>query len=290
MYSLMIEHGFSAKDIEKLLHISSSSMRHKLKKYNALFDYLSESFAYRLIIEDLALYKKINAIFRKTLAYPLFLFLISIVLLHIYLFFLFPKINSMSQMFDISSSNTDVMKYIVVGLILLFWIFVLMIIIVLFYYFKHPFKTYIGLFKFKKTNIWMILSSLNFSNILNCLLKYGYSTKKCFHIMQMVFEDKILNNITLKMQKQLLDGISIEAAFKQIPLDSQLIFMILTSIHIGNMTDILDEYNEMMQHKLLYYLKSLSKSLQYFSYFSISMILLMTYQILLIPMKYLQQL
>ena len=240
--------------------------------------------ALRIAIDMVTFEKEIKKSLSKALVYPCFLIVFSTLILFLFSYVILPTLVSM---IDVGNHMVIVVISIMNKVIIVFYIVVVIFVsIFMFCYFQKRILSF-----------WKIMHVLHcdfilqkyttyvFSQYLFVLLSHGVSTKRSMEILSR-FEDKPLVQFVGKLlDEQLLQGVSFSSVMHNEFLDNTFCMICQLGYQTNTFIHSLVEYKEVIEMWLRNSIQKLSIGIQFVAYGCIGMIVILVYQIMLLPLS-----
>ncbi len=140
-----------------------------------------------------------------------------------------------------------------------------------------------------KSNLFQQISSLQFSRILQSLLNKGISTQECFEIMDTMDFNPVIHCSVSHILSSLKQGNTPEQAFSSCPyFDSVFIRLTKLGLYSASLEKILELYNQITMNKVKDKIHQVCIWIQAFSYTGVGVVVLVVYQVLLMPLEMLK--
>lgn len=302
-FSLMLESGVDIETIIKLIFRDADSILNQLKEGTPLlkifcenqkglfFSYLNEIGQYTSLKKGIECVESIenstSEVFKsiiKKIAYPYFL-----------------MVFAMAMIVFFSDYVLVEMSYYLNGSNLLFWISILKIVfcLLLVCITSYFIILYIMLYKFSflkkfihfflRLSLFKRMNSLQFVYIYSCLLDTGLTTIDILSVMKKLHfcAGGYLANLVLKELKR---GMSFEESIKQQSyIDDSFKKMVTYAMRSNQSSLFFQMYINKCKNDLDLYIKKISIYIHSFSYLSIGALVLIVYQVMLLPLNMLNQ-
>lgn len=128
-------------------------------------------------------------------------------------------------------------------------------------------------------------ASLQFSTALSALSGHGLSTSECFRILSHLHENSFVAWYARNILDSLQKGNDLEQSLQHCLLDFNLIRFYQIGTQTSSLKSLLQLYAQTCKKELKVTTRNISVFIQVFSYFSVGFVVLITYQILLMPMN-----
>ena len=302
-FSMMLEHGVDTRTVISIVFKNKNEIIRDLENGKNLIDifvYKQKDMFFRYIdkigrftnlkktikcvekIEDSST-SIVKSILIK-ISYPFFLMLFALGMI---IFFSDYVLQEMSYYLDGSNllSWVCVLKYIF--LIIVFCIGMYLIVLYLMLYWYSKFRTFLNLFLNK--NIFKRINTLQFVCIFQCLIENGLSTMDVLNIISDM-DFSVCGYIGKKLISNLENGYSFEKSIEVISFIDDDLKKILTYAYESNQMDVfLKLYIDKCKNDIDLYIKKVSVYIQILSYSSIGVLVLIVYQVMLLPLNMLNQ-
>ena len=150
-------------------------------------------------------------------------------------------------------------------------------------------SAYVLLVKKRRGQLLRRWLGLDFSRYFSCCLKEGCPTQTTLTLLQKLPKKPFLKLMSWHVEQALLAGESLETALGSEYLDPSLMQLMRTASHSGQVQPLLESYVEVRQGQLLDQLRFAARGLQLFAYGTIAAMILIVYQILLLPLSIMSQ-
>lgn len=227
----------------------------------------------------------------KELLYPLLLFVGTWLGLSVFTFLCFPTLISLFHNFSMDSNFLLVIQIVFKGIcICLFILIICSCILVLLWRNKHcQLIFYDFICKVSKHNFIKLYQSSLFARFYKQCIVSGISTKESLQLLQTIEMHPILNLICKTVENDLIKGIQIEKALQNNYLDRTLIQYMKVAIYSSTMDEMLNGYIKINEAKMKRSIKRFAKGCQLVSYGCIGFIIIIVYQILILPLTLMAQ-
>ncbi len=227
----------------------------------------------------------------KNIFKPLCLFLGSLLAVQLFSVYCFPILINLMSDFNLDTSSLNIIsKSLSVG-INLFLICLLMQLIIIFVFSsrKRIVLGYILLCYSPWHKTVRKFLSGQFAYYFNECSKMGYKTQKTITIIQSMKQKPLIVFIAYHVEQGLLNGEKMEDAIRHRYLDTSLQKFIKIAIYSSSLTKMLDSYIEQNNYAIDALCKKWTKRITLFSYSSVGLLIIMIYQILLLPLTIIQE-
>lgn len=224
--------------------------------------------------------------------YPLFLFVGTWCGVAIFTYVCFPILLSLMAGFAVKSTSLLLIQTICKVLCLLVFGFMVFFIgcAILLLYKKTKLNAYKTICKLFKGNLIQQYHSNLFARFYVQCMKSGCKTKEILKLLQHISSYPICQLLSQSIQSQLVDGIPFHQAITYIPIDPQLIRVLQIAMTSPSMEVILDGYLITSVEKMKKQVRKITKGFQLVSYSSIAFIVVVVYQVLILPLTLMAQL
>ena len=220
----------------------------------------------------------------KVLLYPSFLIIFSTLILFLFSYLILPSLVSM---LDIQDMSLLVMVSIMNRILLLFYLIIsILIIFYLFFYFKG-----------ELIQLWKILHALHldvllqkyvsyvFSQYLFVLLSHGVSTKRSMEVLKGFNDKPFIQFVAVSLHEQLLAGDSFDEVIHNQYLDDVFCMICNLGYQTNSFMQSLKEYKDVIEMWLEETIKKVSVIVQFVAYGFIGVLVVVVYQIMLLPLS-----
>ena len=294
LYNTMLKHGLSSAEISSIFNLDNNDLIHKFepltKRYQTLNNTISEVKINEFIIGKKDHDRDIKTNIISIITYPLLLIFILFSLIIIFKIMIIPSLFEAMTMFDADSND---LKYIKFFMDICLWSIVLISIlaIILFSRFqKDRFKIYQMINHYQRSNIIKEYITLQFCVYLNILLSEGIPTRSIFRLLNQLHDDKVISTIAGKAIIRLENGEDIIDVLESTDLNERFIKIFKTGIVTGSLAELLQRYYELEKIIFLNKLKKKIRFIQYLIYLFIGTMVIILYQMLLLPLNTINQL
>lgn len=294
LYNIMLKHGLTTNEICAIFNIESSKLTSKFNpitdKFNSLKNFINE-----VKINDFIIAKKdhdqdIKSNILSIMLYPLLLVFVLFSLLIIFKIMVIPRLF---EMMDLFTANVNDLRYINFIMNLCLWLIIIVFILMVFVfinYQKDKLQLYQWLNTHLKFNIIKEYITLQFCVYFNILLSEGIPTKNIFQLLNHLPDKKIISYITKKATLSLENGIEINEVLEDVDLEKRFIKMFRTGIMTGTLPELLNRYCQLEKTIFLNKLRKNMRLVQYMIYLFIGILVIILYQMLLLPLNTINQL
>lgn len=266
------------------------------KQYQSYFigflHYLPFLQSLELSIELVTNTKRLKKDLLKDITYPITLLITTIMGLFLFNDYCFPTLIETLASFQMEDTYYLSLQKTIHIIFLLFFFFLVVAIPFLLYFTKGKriLKLYQFIAKYYNTSLFVLYNSMDFVTYFIECLKMNISTKSTLSILKTIHKRPIIVYCASLLEKQLVEGKSLEMAVEQSQLDATLERYMRLAIYSSSVSSMLEGYVSITKEKIQRRSKHIGRILQLSSYAMIGCILILVYQILLMPMQLLTQL
>lgn len=232
--------------------------------------------------------KGIQQKFLKQTSYPLILFLFSFLTLYMFSSFVIPQLM---QSFDLSKENSAL----TIGVSIM-ETFVLvtvgMLILALIGYFLAKHSTYwkVKLLTYLRfTKLPQKLCSYTLAGYFRELSSHGITTRHACVFLQQLSDHSLISICARQITDRLENGTELSAAFQANQwIDTQFLQSWNIAVHTQNMCQALDQYMLRQEEEWSYLLKRIGLGIQMSAYLFVALMVVLVYQIMLVPLQMLE--
>ena len=228
---------------------------------------------------------------RRLLGYPLVLAAGSLVGLALFNHLCFPVLISLIQSFERDAGGMLFLRHGLYGLFILLML-LMMLGVLIGFWLRRPtarLSAYVLLIKLRRGRFLRRWLGLDFSRYFSCCLSEGCPTQTTLTVLQKLPKKPFLKLMSWHVEQALLAGESLETALGTEYLDPSLMQLMRTASSSGQVQPLLEGYVEVRQGQLLSQLRFMARGLQLFAYITIAGMILIVYQILLLPLSIMSQ-
>jgi len=261
------------------------------KRVSFLLNFMSLISSLRISIKMHEFEEEAKNKFLGIITYPIFVIVSSIVILLTFTNVIVPNILNMFNDMSIQASTLEfaiaVLNFFVTVLVL---IFVILVVITI-YTFRRG--GIIALWKLsKRVRVEYLFSSYTtyvFSRYLDILMSNGFAIKESLMILTKFSTNELLQYVSKKLRVNFESGLSFDKGIKIDILDKYFCLLCQLGYQSGNIKKALEEYSVVLELRLRKIFKKLSTSIQLVSYGLVALIVIMVYQVMLLPLSILEQ-
>ena len=230
--------------------------------------------------------------YRKGLFYPCMMFLCTLAGVILFNEFCFPPLLSMMKGFHVESTHYDLLR---VGFRLLSGSVILLLLlssaILLFFRQKsHRIQGYLLCAKYAPNSIYIQYESTDFIRFFLQCVRMHVPTRESLRILASIEQKPVICFLARTIETALVNGDSFEEALDVPWLDPSLLRFLKIALYSSEMESILERYLEMARQRSIRQCKRITKSVQILSYACIGVILILVYEVLMLPLQILTQL
>ncbi|MCR5230583.1 MAG: type II secretion system F family protein [Solobacterium sp.] len=243
----------------------------------------SLSLALEIVKQD----RKLKKEYRKGLYYPVMLFGLTIAGIALFNELCFPPLLSMMKEFSRDNTGLQgVRMFLRIFCILVSAVSLLFLIIFLFFTDKkHQVRGYALFQKIFPDSVITQYISRQFVFFFRQCIRRNISTRETMQILMNTTEKPVISVIAQKIDQSLKSGKSFENALDTPFLDTALCRLLKIAVYSSDMENMLDGYLEIAQQQAERKCRRITYAVQLLSYASIGLILILVYQILMLPLQ-----
>lgn len=284
--SLLSESKLKIQEIEVFLNIDFNNFdktffNNYFKEYAAIVDTMNpiNSIIYINFNENLKT-TIINSFFKK-IFYPLFLITSSFITLIIF------KNSLLNLLQDYTTTKVvffvNFYYYASIGLIIIIIITLIFTLILI----SRKDILILSFNRFRNFSIFEIIEIYFLKSFIYLLLltsDEGYSTIETFVFINKLKNNQIVSNIAYFLNSDLEDGLGIEKSIANMRINDKFKNVLRYSIKSSDFRAFIKAYDIQLDSEIMYQINKLTKILFAFAYFYIALLLLLFYQIILLPL------
>ena len=254
--------------------------------FTALIRFEPFSISLGLMIEMVQDDDQQNKMYIKSLAYPLFILVATILGIYFFNLWVFPGMLEIMQSFA-KIDDTVLYLHLIMQLIANVSLFMLIIVLSFILYFKqekNQVKGYIFFHRFIRQGFWHDFVTNDFVRFFYHCQKNGLSTKQSMAILCNLPHKPLISYVATIIDEQLQNGEMMEKALNLAFLDQALNKFMIIAINTSRIEEMLVGYMEVNALKVKERCRKLGVGLQLFSYVMLGIMLVFVYQILLMPL------
>ena len=289
---LLLKNGYSLKEIATLLPNYAMSKETVLNhpyamKYRFLFDIIGMIQFLSFILKQNKFQMKMKEIVRKTLTYPSFLLLMALAISYFFLTYLIPQILRSLSEFQIETQLSVLIHTIELIQIIFYMV---LILFALFYLCTRNKQLQILIYTYTYShfskNIIFDWISLNFANLLLLLYQSSLPIQECIKAIHALRQQYIISTLSYRMKAQLEEGIPLKSVIMDAIITQELKAYLLIAIESGDFLSVLHDYVQLKQMSFEARINKLAKTFQFIAYTYISLLLVIMYQVIFLPMQF----
>jgi len=292
---LLLKNGYSLKEINELLPAYAMTMEEILKhsmvrKYGFLLKEIDLQNLLYFSLKRNKFRKNLEEKLRKNLTYPIVLMLTSLMISYFFIHFLIPQIMNSFSEFEMQAQFQMFIDFIrIIQKVLFLFLFLISTFLIICR--NHILKILLYSFSYKKFSktIFFDWISLEFANLLSLLYQSGLSIQECFKAIHILKRQVLLSNISYHILTQLEEGKSLRLGITNAKITKELKAYFLIAIESGDFIGVLNDYLEFKELSFQKRLNKIAQILQLSSYLYISILLIIMYQIIFLPMQLINQ-
>ncbi len=278
----LLEQGVAIENIVKRMN------RDKVCKQLRFFvSFLPFQDALHTSLDMIQFEKNINRLLSSSLLYPTFLIVFSSLVLFLFTYIILPILQTMLEL----QNDTFVLLLTVMNrsVILFYILFFISGFIFIRLYQKSKVNALYGILHILHLDfVIKKYTSFVFSQYLYVLMEHGVSTKRSMEILQSYDNKPIIKYVACKLHEQFMRGEDFIDVLHNTYLDPTFCMLCNLGYHTNSFSYALFEYKEVVQMWLQAFMKRLSIIVQFVAYGCIGVIVIVIYQILLMPMALLE--
>lgn len=312
----LLENGFSLQETMLLLENNKNRsifefVRNELSKGNKLSEFFYQCIPKKYIyimqgfLEYISFPKSLSLTLtmvedterrfskiKQKLLYPILLFMGTIIGLIFFNQICLPTLMDLCISF-----GSDIAKYTfmqkTINLLVCLIVLILIGSVSMFLYFRkddHVKKLYFFLYDHRNNSLFIKVYSLSFMYYFMECIKMGLSTNHTLEILERLAHKPIVNLFATNIKNSLLQGEEFIYAIKENKLDSDLIKFMQIAVYAKKKEQILEGYITFAESYINKEISKITTILQCGTYIAIGLLIIVIYQILLIPLSLITQL
>ncbi|MEE3487016.1 MAG: type II secretion system F family protein [Bulleidia sp.] len=250
---------------------------------------LADSLSLSITVADEDKKEKENLV--KQLFYPALLFFAGTIGILIFTKFCFPPLISMMESFRVDPSGSillaRMMEMLSFTLLTLAGCAAVMVLLL-----KRPgsaMKYYGAFAKRHPHSLPVTITSLDFVRFYHEASRMEPSTRKVLKLLEENVQKPLTSHIACLVEVKLQEGCSFEKAMETEWLDPMLRRFVKTAVYASNLNEMLESYLQLARKRVQQKTKRLTAIVQVCAYGIIGMVLILVYQVLMLPMSMLSQ-
>lgn len=253
---------------------------------------LSFSEALSLCLEVVSGEEQQKQEYRKGLFYPCMMFLCTLAGVILFNEFCFPPLLGMMKGFHVESTNYDALR---TGFRLLSALVILVLLlaasVVLFFHQKrHRIQGYLLCARYAPGSMYVQYESTDFIRFFLQCIRMHVPTRESLRILSSLEQKPVIRFLAKTIETALVNGDSFEQALDVPWLDPSLLRFLKIALYSSEMESILERYLEMAKERSVRQCKRITRTVQILSYACIGVILILVYEVLMLPLQILTQL
>lgn len=296
---LLLDQGLDTKTVIQLCFKEQDKIITRLKNGEVLIDILCDGQTLKLfkILHVLAKHMSfkqaltcaeridnssntISYHFFKKIAYPIFIFCFAY-----FMIIFFSRSIIPSMMLYSNGENSFLLLDLLKILFTLLFICMVVLLVLMFMYVKVPvFKEKIIPYLLKN-KIYQLYVTIQFSIVLESLLASNLTSKSCFQILSKMNYFKEVHYFGNRIYQELLEGKRLETIINTIPFDKTFLVFFKIGMKSADLVTILKVYYEQAIKSFKTIVNKLIVTMQVFSYSCVGILVLVVYQIMLLPLN-----
>lgn len=224
---------------------------------------------------------------RKEISYPLLLFALSFITLIVFTSMILPQLM---QGFDVSSNNFLILSVSLLQLSAMIVIgSIIMILLTMFFMTQSLTVKLFVLKHLRFTKLPQQYCSYLTAAYFTQFMRHGISTKNAVSFLTQLKQGSLLTICARQIEQQLIAGKPLTECFQSVAwLDRNFIKHWQIGTHTQNMEAVLIQYQEFQSEQWKQLLKRCGQGIQIFSYGFVGCMVILVYQILLVPLQLLE--
>jgi competence protein ComGB len=228
-----------------------------------------------------------HVLFQKNLAYPLLMLAVSLAGILVFNTFCFPAMLSMMEGFAPADSSLTAMAALlrISSYSMLALLAAAAFLGICLLPSKNRVKAYERLCRTPLGSLWVQYESLNFARFLTESLRAGLATQQAMTMFSSLSFHPLAADLARKTEKALQEGESLDAAMQGPEFDPLLPRFLRLAAYVEEPADLLESYLEMGTKRLEARIHRLLKVLEGISYACIGYMVILVYQVLMLPLN-----
>lgn len=218
--------------------------------------------------------------FLAKMAYPISLFIFSYLMVTFFESSILPSMQSFTQAENFL--GIQLIKW-----FLSFWLILgcIGIVLLLILNCSKELRVYAVSNLFNKIPIFKAMMTWQFSCALSACLGHGISTERTLKTLCLIQDHSYIQYYAQSLQEQLKQGCTIVESLQNIGVDETFLHYYLIGSRSNNLQAMLDLYQRKTEKRIDLAIKKISIWIQVLSYFSVGAVVLIVYQVMLLPME-----
>lgn len=296
---LLLDQGLDTKNVIKLCFKEQDKIINRLKNGEVLIDILCDGQTSKLfkiihiLVEHMSFKQALTCAERidnssKTISYRFFTKITYPIFIFCFAYFMilfFSKSIVPSMMVYSNDKNGFLLLDLLEILFTVLFICMLVLLVLMILYVKVPvFKERIIPYLLKN-KIYQLYVSIQFSIILESLLASNLTSKSCFKILSKMNFFQEVHYFGSRIYQELLEGKRLESIINTIPFDKTFLVFFKIGMNSADLVTILKVYYEQAVESFKTIINKLIITMQVFSYSCVGILVLVVYQIMLLPLN-----
>lgn len=284
--SILSDSKLSIMEMEIFLNIEISNFDKEFfnkyfQEYTSIIDNMNplNSIVYISFNEELKT-NIINSLLKKII-YPLFLIISSFVTLIIF------KQSLLSLLKDYTTNKLNILVNLFYYFSLILIIIIIIILVFTSFLFKRKDLLILSFNRFRNISILEIIEIYYLKSFIYLLLlthNEGYSTLETFVFINKLKSNQIVSNIAYFLNSDLEDGLGIEKSISNMRINDKFKNVLNYALKSSDFRQFVLAYDSFLDNDIKFQIDKLTKILFIFAYIYIAALLLLFYQIILLPL------
>lgn len=268
--------------------LSDSKFERELTFY---IDFLSLDKSILIVNRQLKKEESLMKRFMSKISYQLILLVASFALMFMFTDFVMP---TMLKSLSLDSSRTSSISFVFSSLVICRNVIVLLLTAV-------TLAFAVTVLRKRENYVWMFLHQYGLDGLiktyatyrfvlkLNCLLENGISIIDAINVIRKQKKDRIVSLLAHHFNEVLLSGVAFEDSLDMSYFDNDFHSLCLLGLKSDDFSQSLRDYEEMIDFKFEQSLKKISAVIQIICYIFVAAVIVMGYQVLLLPLEMLEE-
>lgn len=229
--------------------------------------------------------------YQRGLFYPCMMFLCTLAGVILFNEFCFPPLLSMMKGFHVESAGYSGMRigFRVLSSSVILVLLMAFAVILFFRQKSHRIQGYLLCAKYAPYSIYVQYESTDFIRFFLQCVRMRVPTRESLKILSSIEQKPVIRFLADTIQQALSGGDSFEQALDVPWLDPTLLRFLKIALYSSEMESILERYLEMAKHRSVRQCKRITRAVQILSYACIGVILILVYEVLMLPLQILTQ-
>lgn len=260
------------------------------KKLRFYVQYVSLAQAIRILYQYEHLKNDLQKKFVSQLAYQLLLFVIAMIILTVFNSYVLPNMISILEISGQRSEMIVTLFKVADGLKNFLLITVAILCLSGFYIISRHRQNYLWVFlhSLKADGVIRLAATYQFSSQLEILLRSGLALKPALEILRFNSTDSFVSQLAYHFDEELMAGRQLLQSVKNEWFDVQFYPVCAFSLENDDFPKALADYRQIVEKHLERFLKRLSLAVSAICYSFVTVIIVLAYQVLLLPMELLE--